>query len=245
MRKYLNPLLVVMVIVVLLLIGVDKYRSSPAATPGCATPNELLTRASAAYDAGNRDELALCQSAYIRFNPDTGKAMADITLMSRQSEQVVIDGVKKYDALPFIYALGFPGMSLIYMGKPPFDLLLKSGKLAITGNTAIYTYTVSKKGDEILPTQPELLKYTKAMMGNSTTVSRELHLEKINDRWFLASPDLKEASAAMKVNTAMRQYVEQVRKSIPTCADAKSLTAALAEPNKKLKQVMTDAVTAK
>ena len=237
---------VLLLLLLLLLLGASGCNHTVAlapqsATPGGATPAELLTRASAALQAGDGDELAMCFSA----DPKTGKSMAEMFLISKESEDTVIEGVKKFGARNFIEALGYPGMMLIYQGQPPFNLMVKKGKLTITDDKATYKYTVSAKGDEILPAQPELAKYMLALNGSSKTTVLSSTLEKVDDRWFLYAPNIKDATVIDKMHEATTDFVQQVEESIEACADAKALKTALIEPAATLNAALIKATTTK
>jgi len=225
------------VLLLSLLLGLGACRQAiAAAEPGCATPKELLARASAALRAGDREDFAMCFAAYKHFGLDTGRGMADMQLLSQNSEQVVIDGVKKFGAKDFMDALGFEGMMLIYQGPPPFDLLAQKGTMTITGNNATCEYKVNGNGDETLPTQPELKKYMQTMWGDSKSTSVSMPFEKIDNRWFFASPGLKDGTVVGKIHKALTAFIEQVRKNIPACANAKAFKTALAKPVTKLQE---------
>ncbi len=230
----------------LLLIGTGGCAS--AKEPGGATPAEVLTRSTDAIRAVDLDEIAACQSAYVRDNPDAAKTLAKMHRLNPVSRQLVIDGVKKYGATNFVGALGSYGVMFIGQGadNPEIvsNLFLTKGKLDITGDKAVYTYNVSEKGDEILAKQPEIAQFQQAMWGAATTTEITAKFVKLNGRWFIDSPDSKMIAIYGKIYQPFSAYQQQVRQCLDASKDITAFKTALAKPAETFKQAVTDAMKA-
>ncbi len=206
-----------------------------AGTPGCETPAATMTRIATALQEQNRDDLAMCLGAYVRFSPATARSMADTMLLSKDMQAVIIDGVKKYGADDFARAMGMSGFLLYSIGsQQPFALMVKKGTLKLEGEKATYSYKDSAKGDELRPTQPELAAFDKAENGGSVNGEMSMPLEKIAGRWYLASPGLKHAEDPQKAYTALTAFLKDVRQCIKDSKDITAFKAALKAPMQKL-----------
>lgn len=242
LRKYLTFLCSL-----LLLIGL--VGCSLAKAPGEATPAKVLTRMTAAVKALDLQEIALCQSAYVRDNPDAAKSLAAVYKLNPISKQLVIDGVKKYGAKAFVYALSGNGMMFLAQGADDPErmntLFLTKGKLKVTGKKAVYTYTVSKKGDEVLSAQPEVAQYQKALMGDATNGEISAEFVKIGDRWFVASPASKLVTTYGKINQPFAEYQKAMRQCLDTSKDIDTFTRAMVKPEATFKQAIIEAMKTK
>jgi|GEM_PF-6574776 len=218
-----------------------------AKEPGGATPADVMSRSTAAIRAGNIDEIAKCQSVYME-KPEMARALADMHKLNPISRQLVIDGVKKFGATDFVIALGSYGLMCISQGAADpavvNNLFLTKGKLDITGNKAVYTYKVSAKGDEILPKEPELAEFQKAMWGAASTTELTAELVQLDGRWFVKSPDSKTIAVYSKLYQPFSDYLQQVRRCLDASKDNTAFSTALEKPAAALNQALSAAMKA-
>ncbi|HEX2950124.1 MAG TPA: hypothetical protein VHV83_11275 [Armatimonadota bacterium] len=219
--------------------------TAAAKEPGGATPAEVLTQLKNAIQAVDVNEIALCQSAYVRDNPNAARTLANMHRLSPVSKQLIIDGVKKYGVTNFVNALDVYGLVNISQGADnieiSYNLFLSKGTLDITGNKAVYRYKVSKNGDEILSKQPEIAQFQKAMLGSATMTELTATFVKLNDRWFCDSPDSKAIAYYGKIYQPFSEYQQQVRQCLDASKDITAFKAALAKPSAKFEQAVTNA----
>lgn len=213
--------------------------------PGGATPAEVLTRLKNSIQAVDVNEIALCQSAYVRDNPNAAGTLANMHRLSPVSKQLIIDGVKKFGATNFVNALDVYGLVNISQDADnieiAYNLFLTKGTLDITGNKAVYSYKVSKNGDEILSKQPEIAQFQKAMLGSATMTELTATFVKLNGRWFCDSPGGKEIAYYGKIYQPFSEYLQQVRQCLNASQDITAFRAALAKPNAKFEQAVNNA----
>lgn len=232
-----------------LLLLINVVGCAAAKDPGGATPAEVLTRMNTAIKAIDVEEIAACQSAYVRDNPDAAKSLAFMYQLSPASKQLVIDGVKKYGAKAFVDALSANGMMFLAQGADDPDrvntLFLTKGKLNITGDKAVYTYKVSEKGDEILSAQPEVAQYQKALWGDAKSTELTAEFVKIGDRWFIASPESKQITTYGKINQPFAEYQKAMRQCLDANKNITGFTKAMVKPEATFKQAIIKAMTAK
>jgi len=207
--------------------------------PGGATPAEVLTRFDKALQDGDHDTLAVCCSSYEQANPKIAGEFADMLLMIKVVQPLIISGVKKYGATEFVNALGFGAIAISMAGSPqPTEVMLKHGQLSVTGDKAVYKYKVSKEGTEILPKQAELAQFEKAYNGVATENEISMELIKLHERWYIPSPDEKDMATCRHISQALKQYCPQVQTGIASSNDSKTFAAAMAAPNARLKEVL-------
>jgi hypothetical protein len=221
-----------MLLLAALLCGVAG-RCTPA--PGGATPAEVLARFDLALRAGDREALAQCCSVIDSATPETARQFADMLVMTKVVQPLIIAGVKKYGAATFVKALGTGAIIFnLAATPPPAELLRKRGNLTIIGQTAVYKYQVSKARKEILSPQPELAQFEQAFWGDATLPELTLYFVKSHDRWYLTTPDAKAMAQFRPIYQALKGYCPQVAQALKTCKDGKAFIAALSGANARM-----------
>ena len=213
-----------LLIVVVLLCGVMIYCGATHARqkPGCRKPADVLTRFDKALHHGDRAEVARCLSTYDQVNADAAGKAADMMLMVKVVDPIIIAGVKKYGANNFIMALSFNGMMLFGVVEgvyPHADLLIKHGTLSFKGNSATYTYIPSKDGKELLSLQPQLAEFETCFNGSAAPDSISYNFVQSHGRWYMQSADAKQIAAESSALPAFKDYCGKVQHAIDISRD--------------------------
>ncbi|MHB9106830.1 MAG: hypothetical protein ACYDCO_07220 [Armatimonadota bacterium] len=210
----------------LLLLAITLGGCKTAGKPGCETPEATMTRIAKAVQDRNREDLAMCFDAYVRYTPDTARSLADITLLSRDAKVAIIEGVKKYGAKDFSGNIGMGGLMLSSIGIPPSKTMVRNSTIKVDGEKAICTC----KAD---PVQPELAAFYKAFFDAEVRDS-VYSLVKIDGRWYFSVPGQYTAESPRKVYAATSAFLSDLRKCIRNSKDITAFKAAIDAPNKKL-----------
>lgn len=200
------------VVTVMWLIGALARAEQPP-VPGESTPAKLLERAIAAHKENRQDLLVSC------FTSD-GKVAAEVEwLMTELASKLIPSGEAKYGKDAFWPALGPCAAIIRMLSRPlPYSLLLEKGTVAIEGDRATYT------GE----TQEDTRNKSK----------ETIRLKRVDGRWFLDSPLLKDLDEAQRSKAALQQYVTSLQTSIEKSSQSADFAAAIMEPNAKLKEAL-------